>query len=229
MRKASARLTYANVTASLALFIALGGGAYAAATLPKNSVGPAQIKKNAVSSTKVKDGSLLKKEFKAGQLPAGATGPAGAKGDKGDAGANGTNGTNGTNGARGPSDVFLVRDDTGIALGTSQTDLVTLSLPAGKFLVIGKVVSNNQDNTVGNEARITCRLTGPSGQIDESVGGSSDNTQFDDLDTVALMDVLDLAVAGDVTLSCARSGATSVSTSDVKLVGVKTETLTIAP
>lgn len=83
------RLTYANVTASLALFIALGGGAYAAVTLPKNSVGAAQLKKNSVSSTKVKDRSLLKKDFKTGQLPAGPkgdTGAPGAKGDKGDKG-----------------------------------------------------------------------------------------------------------------------------------------------
>ena len=32
-------LTYANVVASLALFLALGGAAYAATQLPQNSVG----------------------------------------------------------------------------------------------------------------------------------------------------------------------------------------------
>ena len=32
------QLTYANVVATLALFLALGGGAYAATQLPKNSV-----------------------------------------------------------------------------------------------------------------------------------------------------------------------------------------------
>lgn len=52
-------LTYANVVASLALFIALGGISYAAATLPKNSVGAKQIKKNAVTSSKVKSKSIL--------------------------------------------------------------------------------------------------------------------------------------------------------------------------
>ena len=34
------RVTYANVTATLALFVALGGGAYAATALPANSVAP---------------------------------------------------------------------------------------------------------------------------------------------------------------------------------------------
>jgi hypothetical protein len=37
------RLTYANVIASLALFVALGGTGYAALRLPRNSVGPAQM------------------------------------------------------------------------------------------------------------------------------------------------------------------------------------------
>jgi hypothetical protein len=77
-------LTYANVIATLALFLALGGGAYAAFKLPKNSVGSKQIKANAVNSSKVKDGSLLAGDFKAGQLPAGAQGVRGPKGDKGD-------------------------------------------------------------------------------------------------------------------------------------------------
>lgn len=52
------RLTYANVMATIAVFIALGGSAYAAAQLKKNSVGTKQLKNNAVTGAKVKDGSL---------------------------------------------------------------------------------------------------------------------------------------------------------------------------
>jgi hypothetical protein len=48
------RLTYGNVTATLALFIALGGGAYAATALPANSVGSKQLKNRAVVSSKIK-------------------------------------------------------------------------------------------------------------------------------------------------------------------------------
>ena len=51
MKRFLPRLTYANVIASLALFIALGGAAVAAG-LPKNSVGPNQIKKGAVTRRK---------------------------------------------------------------------------------------------------------------------------------------------------------------------------------
>ncbi len=86
----------------------LGGTSYAAITLPKNSVGPKQIKPGAVktselarrsvTSQKVKDGSLMVGDFKAGQLPAGpqgATGPRGATGPSGAAGAPGAPGVSG--------------------------------------------------------------------------------------------------------------------------------------
>jgi hypothetical protein len=84
------RLTYANAIATLALFLALGGGAaYAASTLGKNSVGSRQLKKNAVTGAKVKDGSLLATDFKVGQLPGGERGPVGERGPQGAPGAPG--------------------------------------------------------------------------------------------------------------------------------------------
>src|SRR4051794_2972219 len=90
LRRIRSRITYSNVIASLALFIALGGGAYAALKLPKNSVGTAQLKSNAVISSKVKRGSLLANDFKAGQLPQGAQGSQGIQGPKGDKGDTGS-------------------------------------------------------------------------------------------------------------------------------------------
>ncbi len=52
------RLTYANVVASLALFVALGGVSYAATSLPKGSVGPKQIRAEAVRTGKMADGAV---------------------------------------------------------------------------------------------------------------------------------------------------------------------------
>jgi hypothetical protein len=96
------KLTYANVIASLALFLALGGGAaWAATKLPKSSVGTAQIKANAVTGAKVADGSLLATDFKSGQLPAGPEGKAGPAGPQGAPGAQGAAGDRGSQGERG--------------------------------------------------------------------------------------------------------------------------------
>ncbi len=48
MRKFLDSLTYANITATLALFVGLGGASYAAITLPADSVGKQQIQPGAV-------------------------------------------------------------------------------------------------------------------------------------------------------------------------------------
>ena len=51
-------LSYANVIASVALFIALGGSAVAAATLSRDSVGAPQIRKDAVRSAEIREETI---------------------------------------------------------------------------------------------------------------------------------------------------------------------------
>lgn len=83
----------------LALFVALGGTAYAAVEVEKNSIkskhiGKGQVKRadiapNAIDSTKIADGKLLLKDFTPGELPAGTQalpGPQGAEGPIGPTG-----------------------------------------------------------------------------------------------------------------------------------------------
>jgi trimeric autotransporter adhesin len=57
MRIPRPRLNYANVIATIALFVALGGAAIAAG-LPKNSVGTKQLKRGAVNAAKLKRGAV---------------------------------------------------------------------------------------------------------------------------------------------------------------------------
>lgn len=65
------RLSYANVVATLALFIALGGASYAALKLPKNSVGTKQLKKSAVTTAKVKSEAITAAKVKKATLTGG--------------------------------------------------------------------------------------------------------------------------------------------------------------
>jgi hypothetical protein len=93
------RLTYANVVATLALFVALGGTSYAALGITGRDVRDGSLRgrdihKGSLKSKQVKDGSLLARDFKAGQLPAGAAGPAGPAGSAGPAGAPGSDAAN---------------------------------------------------------------------------------------------------------------------------------------
>ena len=98
MSKLRSRLSYANVTATLALFLALGGTSYAVVLLPRDSVGRAQIRSravgsaelggNAVSSRAIRDRAILLRDISpsaraALQGAVGATGPIGPKGDPG--------------------------------------------------------------------------------------------------------------------------------------------------
>ncbi len=57
------RLTYANVAATIALVLALGGTSYAAFMLPRDSVGSKQIRTGAVNSRHVSNRSLRIVDF----------------------------------------------------------------------------------------------------------------------------------------------------------------------
>jgi hypothetical protein len=93
----------AMVVAFIALLLALGSGAYAQLRIPRNSVGTAQLRANAVTSPKVKPRSLLRSDFRAGQLPRGPAGPAGPAGAAGERGATGERGLTGPAGPAGPA------------------------------------------------------------------------------------------------------------------------------
>jgi hypothetical protein len=58
------RATFANVTSTLALFVALGGSSYAAITLPSDSVGSDQIRTGAVGTSEVRTGGVGAGEIK---------------------------------------------------------------------------------------------------------------------------------------------------------------------
>ena len=64
-RESTRRLSYANVVASLALMVALGGTATAAITLPNNSVGSAQIQTDAVRSPEIEADAVRSSEIQA--------------------------------------------------------------------------------------------------------------------------------------------------------------------
>ena len=119
------RLSYANVTASLALFVALGGTSYAALTITGNNVKNssltgADIKNSSLTTTDIKDSSLLAKDFKAGQLPTGPKGDTGATGATGAPGAPGAAGTPGSPGAAGATNVVTRTSSVSAPVGVND-------------------------------------------------------------------------------------------------------------
>jgi hypothetical protein len=68
LSRARKRLTFANTTSALALFVALGGTSYAAITLPSNSVGKSQIRSAAVGQSEVARNAIGRSEIRTGAV-----------------------------------------------------------------------------------------------------------------------------------------------------------------
>jgi hypothetical protein len=144
LKKLKAKLTYANVMATVAVFLVVGGGTAFAASqmLPKNSVGTQQIKNAAVTPAKLSARAKAAMTGPAGPKGAtgakGATGPAGAKGATGPAGARGATGPQGPKGEKGEAATVLfaeVNKVGGLLKGSGVTAIAVGTEQAGEYLV----------------------------------------------------------------------------------------------
>lgn len=138
------RPTYANLTATLALFLALGGTSYAALTVTggnvqNGSLTSADIKNESLKSGDVDNGSLLSKDFKAGQLPAGAQGPEGPQGAQG---------IQGLQGSAGATNVVARRTNAVLASGTMEA-AVASCLPGERAVGGGAGITGIFTNQAG--------------------------------------------------------------------------------
>ena len=161
------RLSPATVIAMIALMVALAGTGYAATSLPRNSVGSAQLQANAVTTSKVKNGSLLKVDFAANQIPRSACRAAQAPGDLvGPAGAPGPPGAPGAKGPTGPAGPAgsvttkwaLVGKDGNLVAGTAGVVVVQSS--------IGQYYVNFGSSVTGHAIEVT-----PAFRPADSIGG----------------------------------------------------------
>lgn len=206
---------YANVTATLALVVALGGTAYAANTVRSSDIKNGEVKRvdlanDAVTSGKVRNGTLLRKDFRSGQVPAGprgstgATGATGPKGDKGDAG---------------PSDAFqAVRNSISPPPlpDAATTTLVTLPLAAGKYVILARL-------DFDGSGTVTCRLRAGSDSdrmlsTAAGVGGYNCNMQL----------IHEFAQAGSAILEIDTPAASGVRAGDAKVTAIRVGSLSNA-
>ena len=153
-------LSYANVVSTLCLFVLLGGTAYAAVQLQRNSVksrhiAPGAVRKsdlarNAVTSSKVRNRSLRARDF-GGRLPSGGRGSRGPRGLRGRTGPRGLRGTPGL------SALQLV--SSGSPGGASVDQSATASCPSGKVAISG----GTETTAGGDVVAVASRRTGDGG------------------------------------------------------------------
>jgi hypothetical protein len=208
------RLTYANVIATLALFLVLGGGAYAATQLPRNSVGTGQLKPEAVTAGKI--AKKTRNQLQGARGPAGAQGPQGKTGAKGTTGAKGATGAKGDTGARGPAGT----DGTGPAfevfgtlksIGVGATPVVAENLPAGAYVSSANVVVE-----ATAPGTVTCTLSS-GGEASANFGVVGQIT------TLSLSATRTVGAATPETLTCAASGEATAKYANLIATQVKAQ------
>jgi hypothetical protein len=131
------RLTFANVTSLLALFIALGGASYAAIKVPANSVGTKQVKNRAITTRKLDRKVLTSLR--------GATGPQGQQGSPGSPGPQGVQGPKGDAGSAALADGSI-----------TASKLAGSSVTQSKLGLTTVVASTNVSSTANQAALATC-------------------------------------------------------------------------
>lgn len=208
-------LTYANVVASLALFLALGGAAFAATQLPRNSVGTGQLKPEAVTSGKIAKKTRNQLRGATGpQGPQGKTGKAGAKGATGARGATGATGAKGANGTDGTGPAFEVFA-TGKAIGTGSTTIASQNLGAGAYVISANVVVEGPA-----EATVLCLLnTGGEATGTIPAGGGAT--------TLSLSVTATFGAAGAATLTCSTDTSASERYANLVATQVKSQSRTV--
>jgi hypothetical protein len=157
------RLTYANVVATLALFLALGGTSYAVKQLGSNdirdnSIRSRDVRDNSLGSGDIHNGSLALRDFKPSQRPRGPRGkggPRGPRGLRGKTGKAGKRGKTGKTGAAGISGVTVVSKDTA---RDSNNKSGTAQCPSGKRALAGGAILKT-----GPPGSIALADSGPSG------------------------------------------------------------------
>jgi hypothetical protein len=204
MRAIRQRLTYANVIATVALFLALGGAAVAATQLPRNSVGTGQLKAGAVTAGKI--AKKARNQLRGSRGPAGPQGKTGAKGPKGATGNTGARGAQGEAGTGPAFEVFA----TNKAIGSGASAIAAQNLAAGAYVVSANVAIISTGPT-----EVTCTLNGGG----EAVGYVESGAPT----TLSLSVTRNISGAGNATLTCSAPGGATAKYANVIATQVRSQ------
>lgn len=146
--------------------------------------------------------------------PAGATGPQGPAGPEGPPGPAGPEGPAGSQGSSSAYHSSLA--ETSFGSGWSTPDLVTLTLPAGKYLVLGKLYAHNQSAAQG----VQCALRDATTDYDDAFASLGDTGPNGAFATLALQTAFEPSATATVGLACTSASGPARAAS-VKLTAIQ--------
>jgi hypothetical protein len=202
------RLSYANVVASLALFVALGGSSYAAVKITGK-----QIRDGSLTGADIKNGSVGARDLKPGA--AGQPGPAGSQGPQGPQGLQGPAGD--------PASVPAYGATAGRTVFGYPDFTLAKTLPAGKYVLHASVDIQGYGSTSGYMGGISVVDCSIPGFKTASYYLSPNGTYGSQMESLSLNSTVDHP-GGALTLRCERSWNDAVVL-DASLTAVKVGSL----
>ncbi len=212
--KLRARLSYANIVASVALFIALGGTSYAVATgsidsreIKNNSLRGADIRKGSLTGADVRNNRLTGADIRNDRLTGGDVLES-SLGKVPSAGAADTaNTANSANSAMVAGTVLQTfRDDPVSAPATTSGQnwtLLSATVPAGSYVLTGKATLDNGDAAA---VEIRCSMRVDSTVLDRANIGLGPQPGDEDVGPFTVTSVHSSATPFTVVLECTNQG-----------------------
>lgn len=208
MTRKLTRIHPASVLAMLALFVALGGGAYAAA----GKIGSSEIKNGAITKAKIKKAAVTGPKIKNGVVTTAKIANNAVTGQKVDEASLATVPDAAKLAGREPA-TFESKGHGGSDNGFQalKKDAVTVvtqqSLPAGTYLVMARGGVNNNGGEVVPGSAVSCALSAGGTTREVGFGALAKNTQPGDREEFDLMLLATLPAAGEAVLSCETNAA----------------------
>jgi hypothetical protein len=218
MRQIRQHLTYTKLAATLAVFLAAGGVAWAASGISGNTIHACYKKRGGA----VRIAGRCRRNEKGVSWnrvgPAGPRGGTGRTGKTGGTGATGAAGGQGATGLTGPSDVFAAGAAVGPLEGSVKS-LASLTLPGGSYLVEAKVVLFAEEE----KSTMACYLA-PDTTLKPEFDAADTTSQPGDPSTLSLIGVQSSATAQKVELICNLIKGKGTF-DQAHMVAIKTETI----
>ena len=227
MRKFPGRPSPAMVVACIALLVALGGTSIAAVTqlVPRNSVGPAQLRNGAVTNPKLRNNAVTSTKVASNAVVAAKIASNAVTGPK--IAGNAVTGAKVADGSLAaadlasgvippPSNAFGRFVNGPVPVPDALAQVASLSIPnAGNYVITAKAV-------VEGAGTVTCRLEAGTDTDESAANVAGNNSPL----TISNLVLHNFTAAGTVAYRCIRAALLPTDISQIKIAAISVQNLT---